>query len=223
MTTTPSPSHRTAAMLRVKVKSLGAEIRMIRVEEERLKHAGRRRQAKAARGQVAAALAYTRDGEYRTISIDSKPADGASDIVEKVRADRDALPIDPVTNHYDTNTFWSFRRHRINLSDEARIAHLAACALRGTAYEDCEAENTRHRPDFAAIIETALRFSVGMPTPMLVGQRHPDPALIERLRAWTQAAQVACGTRRQLSFERALALLELSKAAAVRQAVPAPA
>lgn len=175
---TPSSSHRTAAMLRVKVKSLGAEIRMIRTEEQRLKRAGRRRQAKAARGVAAAKLSR----ERATLHEDLSPRQGVQAVLAAPRAERDALPVDPVTNHYDTDVFGSLRRHRGGLSRSARVAHLAACAVRGTPYAQCETANARDLPDFREIVETALRFG---------GQ-------VEPLTAWLSAAQEYVAARPHL-------------------------
>lgn len=177
---TPSTvNHRRAPMLRVKVKSLGAEIRMIRDEERRMKRAGRRRQAKSERGLAATALHQER-GRLRDALA---PGD-----LTKQRTARDAFPVDPVTNYYDVAVFQSLRAHQGSLSFDARTAHLAACALRGTPYARCETANTRDLPIFARVIETALRFG---------GE-------VEVLAAWLDAAREFVGETRGVVGENVL-------------------
>lgn len=181
---TPSTvNHRRAPMLRVKVKSLGAEIRMIRDEERRMKRAGRRCQAKGERSGTAATL-----HQERWLLRDALTFEDAQEVLAKTRAARDAFPVDPVTNYYDVAVFQSLRAHQGSLSVDARIAHLAACALRGTPYARCETANARDLPSFARVIETALRFG---------GE-------VEVLAAWLDAAREFVGETRGVVDENVL-------------------
>ena len=123
--------------LKIKIKSLAAEIAMIRADEVKYKSAARK-----ARAQI-------------ILMNGGKPPKWAS----KVRTPREEYRTFVESRGTLNERAWrSLRAHRAALKVEYRSALLAYAFLRGRSYLQCEAKNTKKQPDWAGIKYNIRRF-----------------------------------------------------------------
>ena len=141
--------------LRVKIKSLAAEARIIRCEEQRAKSSGAYRRA----AKRALRLGVETDPVAVAVGAGVQYKSSFRELTNREReiATREAVP--PTED--EMSLFWDLRLHRVrHVREEARAAQLAYGFVRGRLYHQLEDRFSRTSPDWHTVALIVQRFAL---------------------------------------------------------------